>query len=153
MEQWDSKIRNYSISELASEFGVTARTLRFYEDKGLLNPKRSGQMRIYSGADRARLRLILRGKRVGFTLEEIREMMELKTLDAGGTVHLSVSLQRFRNQINTLKQQRSDIELSIAELEAGCAWLEAKMINREPSEEIKQSARAFEALALARLEH
>jgi len=142
----------FSIRELAAEFGVTARTLRFYEDKGLLQPKRSGQSRIYSAADRARLRLILRGKRVGFTLEEIREMMDLESLDSGGVVHLELSLRRFRDRIKTLKQQRSDIKLSIAELEAGCAWMEARLIEREPSEEIKRNARAFEALALARLE-
>ncbi len=144
--------QKYTISELAAEFGVTARTLRFYEDKGLLQPMRSGQTRVYSAADRARLRLILRGKRVGFTLEEIREMMDLETLESGGTIHLSISLQRFRDRIKDLKQQRSDIKLSIAELEAGCAWIEARLAAREPSEKIKRNARAFEALALARLE-
>ncbi len=144
--------QKYTISELAAEFGVTARTLRFYEDKGLLQPMRSGQTRVYSATDRARLRLILRGKRVGFTLEEIREMMDLETLESDGTIHLSISLQRFRDRIKDLKQQQSDIKLSIAELEAGCAWIEARLAAREPSETIKRNARAFEALALARLE-
>jgi DNA-binding transcriptional MerR regulator len=153
METVNAAILEYSISELATEFGVTARALRFYEDKGLLRPARSGQTRIYSAADRARLRLILRGKRVGFTLEEIREMMDLESLDSGGHVNLNTSLVRFQDRIAALKQQRSDIELSISELEAGCAWMEARMVNCEPSEEIKRNARAFEALALARLEH
>ncbi|PHR60025.1 MAG: transcriptional regulator [Robiginitomaculum sp.] len=152
MERLKSSVLEYSISQLATEFGVTARTLRFYEDKGLLRPTRSGQSRIYSAADRARLRLILRGKRVGFTLDEIREMMDLETLDSGGFIHLNTSLKRFRARIVALQQQRSDIDLSIAELEAGCAWLDARLVDREPSEEIKQNARAFEALALARLE-
>ncbi len=152
MKHLRSEIRDYSISELANEFAVTARALRFYEDKGLLAPARSGQARVYSPADRARLRLILRGKRVGFTLDEIREMMDLEELDSGGELHLATSLRRFKQRIAALKQQRSDIGVSIAELEAGCAWMQARLVDREPSNEIKRNARAFEALALARLE-
>lgn len=152
MDQWKAEIREYTISELASEFSVTARALRFYEDKGLLRPTRSGQSRIYSAADRAQLRLILRGKRVGFTLNEIREMMNLETLDSGEFIHTERSLRRFKARIKTLKQQRFDIDLSISDLEAGCAWLEAQIAKREPSDEIKRNAMAFEALALARLE-
>ncbi|VAV88837.1 Transcriptional regulator, MerR family [hydrothermal vent metagenome] len=152
MKHLDSNVRDYSISELAAEFAVTARTLRFYEDKGLLRPTRSGQTRVYSASDHARLRLILRGKRVGFTLDEIREMMDLETLDSGSIIHMNTSLRRFRARILALKQQRADIDLSIADLEAGCAWLDARLVDREPSEEIKRNAQAFEALALARLE-
>jgi len=146
------EIREYTISQLAVEFGVTARALRFYEDKGLLRPSRSGSSRVYSASDRARVRLILRGKRVGFTLDEIRQMMDLETLDSGGLIHMNTSLQQFRAKIAALQQQRSDIDLSIADLQAGCAWLEARLVDREPSEEIKRNAMAFEALALARLE-
>jgi len=152
MQELNSTIRDYSISELAAEFGVTARTLRFYEDKGLLRPSRAGQSRVYSGADRARVRLILRGKRVGFTLDEIHEMMDLESLDSDGFLDVKASIQRFRARILALKQQQSDIELSIADLEAGCAWLEARKLHREPSAEVKRNAQAFEALALARLE-
>jgi DNA-binding transcriptional MerR regulator len=152
MDRDSAEIREYTISQLAMEFGVTARALRFYEDKGLLRPSRSGSSRIYSASDRARVRLILRGKRVGFTLDEIRQMMDLETLDSGGLIHMNTSLKQFRARISALEQQRSDIDLSIADLKAGCAWLEARLVDREPSDEIKRNAMAFEALALARLE-
>jgi len=152
MDRDSAEIREYTISQLAMEFGVTARALRFYEDKGLLRPSRSGSSRIYSASDRARVRLILRGKRVGFTLDEIKQMMDLETLDSGGLIHMNTSLKQFRARISALEQQRADIDLSIADLKAGCAWLEARLVDREPSEEIKRNAMAFEALALARLE-
>ena len=152
MDRDSAEIREYTISQLAMEFGVTARALRFYEDKGLLRPSRSGSSRVYSASDRARVRLILRGKRVGFTLDEIKQMMDLETLDSGGLIHMNTSLKQFRARISALEQQRADIDLSIADLKAGCAWLEARLVDREPSEEIKRNAMAFEALALARLE-
>ena len=148
-----SASRTYSISELAEEFSVTARALRFYEDKGLLTPARHGQARVFSAADRARLRLILRGKRVGFSLEEIREMLDLESITQGSPQHLGVWLTRFRARIEVLKQQRRDIDGAIEELETGCAWMEARQADLEPSEELKSRARAFEALARARLEH
>ncbi len=69
--------RSHSISELAAELGITTRTIRFYEEKGLLAPSRNGQQRIYSAADRVRLKLILRGKRLGFTLEESRDLIDM----------------------------------------------------------------------------
>lgn len=141
----------FSIRDLAETFDVTARTLRYYEQKGLLSPTRRGATRLYSAADRARLALILRGKRVGFTLDEIKEMLDLEQLDQRGTAHLEDSLIRFRARINDLKRQREDIEESIAELEAGCAWMENRLANREPPDDIKRRARAFELLAAARL--
>jgi len=148
-----SASRTWTISELAEEFSVTARALRFYEDKGLLTPSRQGQARGFSAADRARLRLILRGKRVGFSLEEIREMLDLESITNGSPQHLGVWLIRFRARIEVLKQQRRDIDGAIEELETGCAWMEARQADLEPSEELKSRARAFEALARARLEH
>src|SRR5690606_21352750 len=87
----------FTIRDLAEAFGVTARTLRFYEQKGMLRPRRRGAARIYSAADRAHLALILRGKRVGFSLDEIREMLDLEAIDAGGHAHLIQSLSRFRD--------------------------------------------------------
>lgn len=141
----------YSIRELAETYGVTARTLRFYEQKGLLNPRRRGATRLYSAADRARLVLILRGKRVGFTLDEIKEMMDLEALNERGPAHLEDSILRFETRIDDLKRQREDIEASITELEAGISWMRERLANREPSEDIKRRARAFEALASARL--
>ncbi|PHS24113.1 MAG: transcriptional regulator [Robiginitomaculum sp.] len=143
----------WTISELAEEFSVTARALRFYEDKGLLTPTRHGQARVFSATDRARLRLILRGKRVGFSLEEIREMLDLESITSGSPQHLGVWLTRFRARIEVLKQQRRDIDGAIEELETGCAWMEARQADLEPSAELKSRARAFEALARARLEH
>ncbi len=145
--------KTYSISELAEEFSITARALRFYEDKGLLTPSRHGQTRVFSAADRARLRLVLRGKRVGFSLDEIREMLDLESITSDSPQHLGLWLKRFRTRINALKQQRRDIDDAIEELETGCAWMEARQADLEPSEELKSRARAFEALSRARLEH
>ncbi|MEE2525405.1 MerR family DNA-binding transcriptional regulator [Hyphobacterium sp. HN65] len=141
----------FSIRDLASEFGVTARTLRFYEQKGLLNPGRKGASRVYSLADRARLVLILRGKRVGFSLDEIREMLDLEAITTRDPSALSDTLERFNERIAALHSQREDIDAAIEELEAGRIWLEDRLANREPSEEIKHRARAFEALATARM--
>lgn len=141
----------FTIRDLAETFDVTPRTLRFYEQKGLLNPTRRGATRLYSAADRARVALILRGKRVGFSLDEIKEMLDLEQLDQRGTAHLEDSLTRFKTRIADLKRQRDDIEAALAELEAGCAWMENRLANREPPEDIKRRARAFELLAAARL--
>ena len=141
----------HTIRELADRFDVTARTLRFYEQKGLLNPKRRGATRIYSAADAARLDLILRGRRVGFTLEEIKEMQELERLDEGSRLHMESTLARFNHRIAALERQRADIEHALAELKAGCSWLEERIADRDPPEDIKRRARAFEALAAARL--
>lgn len=141
----------YTIRELADRFDVTARTLRFYEQKGLLCPKRRGSTRVYSAADAARLDLILRGRRVGFSLEEIREMQEIERLDEGSRGRLEAALGRFRTRIATLERQRRDIDYALAELNAGCRWLEEKLADRDPPEDIKRRARAFEALAAARL--
>jgi len=150
MTQHKSKAE-YTIRELADRFDVTARTLRFYEQKGLLSPTRRGSTRVYSAADAARLDLILRGRRVGFSLEEIREMQEIERLDAGSRHRLEAALERFRDRIATLERQRRDIDYALAELTAGCRWLEEKIADREPPEDIKRRARAFEALAAARL--
>ena len=141
----------YTIRALADRFGVTARTLRFYEQKGLLSPRRRGAARVYSAADAARLDLILRGRRVGFTLEEIKEMQELERLDEGSRLHLEAALTRFRDRIATLERQRADIDHALKELTAGTRWLEERLADREPPEDIKRRARAFEALAAARL--
>ena len=143
---------HYTISDLAREFGVTARAIRFYEDQGLLHPSRDGRKRVFSAADRARLRLILRGKRVGFSLAEIKEMLDLEALGAGGKAHIEDALRRFRERIAALRVQRRDITASIEELEAGCTWMEERLADRDPPEDLKRSARAFEALARARLE-
>jgi len=114
----------FTISDLARDFGVTLRTLRFYETRGLLAPARSGMTRIYSGRDRARLALILKGKQLGFTLVEIRAMLANEEGKAGEGREKSASvggLQLTRGQIaeqlELLRTQRTEIEGAIAELE------------------------------------
>lgn len=106
----------FSISDLAEEFSVTARALRFYEDAGLLSPKRQGLVRIYSKRDRARLAWILRGKRVGFSLAEIREMIELYDHGDGQQTQRRFTLEKCRERIVQLKQQREDIDAMLEEL-------------------------------------
>lgn len=114
--------KTYSISELTSEFDVTPRSLRFYESRGLLTPVRAGLSRIYSDQDRARLKLILHGKRLGFTLLEIRMMLqdaEAKNSPEApfdGSLHLTEA--QTIEQLELLRQQQEDIEKAIGELEA-----------------------------------
>ena len=119
--------RTFSIRELCREFGATPRALRFYEDRGLLTPHRDGLTRVYSARDRVRLDLILRGKRVGFGLAEIGEMLDLYDRRDGQVAQMAVSLGKFRDRIGALRRQRMDIDDAIAMLEDGCQWLEAKL--------------------------
>lgn len=107
----------FTIRDLIREFGVTARTLRFYEEKGLLAPERAGQDRLYSRRDRARLKYVLMGKCVGFSLEEIRDMLDLYDLGDGQATQLRVAHERFIEQIDRLKRQRTEIDRALAELE------------------------------------
>jgi len=106
----------YTISELAQEFGVTTRTLRHYEDQGLVTPKRDGINRIYSHRDRVRLKLALRGKRLGFSLSELRELFQLYDLandERRQLEEFAVKLERRRSQ---LEQQREDVEVMLNEI-------------------------------------
>lgn len=108
--------RRFTIRDLAEEFGCTHRTIRFYEDQGLLKPRRAGQARIFSARDRARLSLILRGRRLGFSLSDIAEMLDLYDADPGHVRQLTVALQKGRARIEQLERQRADIEAALAEL-------------------------------------
>lgn len=117
---------HFTISDLSCEFGVTARALRFYEDEGLIAPERRGLQRIYSARDRARLAWILRGKRVGFSLAEIREMIDLYDIGDGRQVQRQVTLERCRDRIATLDRQKHDIDAAIAELQEFVDLLETQ---------------------------
>lgn len=122
----------FTIRDLAREFGVTARTLRFYEEKELLSPERQGQERLYSRRDRARLKLVLMGKRVGFSLEEIRSMLDLYDLGDGRVTQLKVSYARFNERIERLKQQRAEIDEAIEAMQRASESL-AEMLKERGS--------------------
>ena len=117
----------FSISDLSAEFGVTARALRFYEDEGLISPERRGTARIYSHRDRARLAWILRGKRVGFSLGEIRELLDLYDIGDGRRAQRSATIARCRDRIAMLAAQKHDIDAAIAELSQFIALLEPQL--------------------------
>lgn len=107
----------FTISELAREFGVTTRTIRFYEDQGLLSPKREGTSRVFSPRDRVRLKLALRGKRLGFSLAEIRELFELYDVSRDEHQQLEEFLTRLERRRADLEQQREDIEVMLREID------------------------------------
>lgn len=108
--------RMYSVTELARELGVTPRTLRFYEDKGLLKPQRVGGTRVYLARDRARLILILRGKRLGFSLREINEYLDLYDADPTHRAQIDRLLLLVQDRIQLLEQQREALEETLGEL-------------------------------------
>lgn len=110
--------RRFSISELAREFDITTRSIRFYEDQGLLNPAREGQTRIYSKQDRVRLKLTLRGKWLGFSLAEIRELFDLYDADKSSRTQLQTMLGLVEEKRETLQQQMEDIRMVLLELDA-----------------------------------
>lgn len=122
-----AKAVTYSITQLAEEFGLTTRAIRFYEDKGLLSPERQGQSRIYHPRDRARLILIVRGKLVGLALSEIKEILSLYDLEDGCETQNRVAIEKFRRRIASLEKQRREIDLQISALQEGCNRLERQL--------------------------
>ncbi len=117
----------YTISELASEFAITARAIRFYEDKNLLQPRRNGLARVYGRRDRGRLKLILRGKRLGFTLSDISEMLDLYDPHGEGRNQLRLAQAKINKRLAVLKQQRRDIDEVIGELQENCGLVTAQL--------------------------
>ena len=112
----EGRDRTYSITELCKEFQVTPRTLRFYEQKGFLSPARRGWTRLFSYRDRARLKLILRGKKVGFSLEEIKELLDLYSLRDGQLTQLRVASTKMRERLEALQIQRVELDEAILDL-------------------------------------
>ena len=106
----------YTITDLAREFGLTTRAIRFYEDQGLLSPQRAGRSRIYGNRDRARLKLTLRGKRLGLSLSEIRELIDMYDAATGDQAQLERFIEVLEKRRGALEQQREDIEAVLEEI-------------------------------------
>ena len=113
----------YTIGDVCAEFGVTPRALRFYEAKGLLSPIREGQKRLFTNRDLARLKLILRGKRFGFSLSEIKDLLDLYHVDDGQVTQLSATLEAAHRHNEELIAQRDEVNLAITDLEEHMAQI------------------------------
>lgn len=124
----------YTIAQLSQEFGITPRAIRFYEDKSLLSPTRQGMNRIYSRRDRARLALILRGKRLGFRLDDIKEMLDLYDHGDGQIEQMQFTLERSRERIAELERQRQDVDDAIRELKDIVKMIERELAARRAAE-------------------
>ena len=142
--------RTFTIRNLCVEFRVTPRALRFYEDKGLLYPAREGLNRVYNHRDRARLQLILRGKRVGLSLAEIREILDLYDENDGGAAQMAKSLKKFRERISALEAQRDDIDGAIEQLRGGCDRMERQLTQLRP--DLLPRAADYDQVLRARLD-
>jgi DNA-binding transcriptional MerR regulator len=117
MNQTETSDKTYTIGELAEEFGITSRALRLYEEEGLLDPQREGTRRIYSERNRVRLRLILRGKRLGWSLSEIRESFDLYDSSLGEEAQLEWMLEKLAQRRESLMAQKKDINNALQDLE------------------------------------
>lgn len=121
----------FNIGDLCKEFHVSARTLRFYEEKGLLSPRRDGQDRLYSRRDRVRLQYVLMGKCVGFSLDEIREMLDFHDVGERQGANLRAALGKFQERIGRLERQKGEIDRALAELGHASKRLEGMIATRE----------------------
>ena len=142
--------RTFTIRQLCLEFKCTPRALRFYEDKGLLSPGRQGLNRVYSYKDRARLQIILRGKRVHLSLAEIREILDLYDKNDGGAAQNAKALAKFRERIVTLEAQREDLDHAIAELRTACERIEDQLSKSRP--DLLPEAEAYDKVVRARVD-
>jgi DNA-binding transcriptional MerR regulator len=107
----------YSVTELAEDLSITPRAIRFYETKGLIKPQRAGTTRVYNHRDRARMHLILRGKRLGFTLADIKEYLDIYDIDPSQVKQVRLLLEKVERRIGELEQQREDLETTLIELD------------------------------------
>jgi DNA-binding transcriptional MerR regulator len=123
----------FSITDLAAEFSVTTRTLRFYEEKSLLNPIRDGQKRWYSSSDRTRLKLVLRGKRLGLTLQESSEIIAMYDPQSSNEQQLLALIEKIRIKREDLERQRHDLDAMIGELDEWLDRYEAELSSTNPS--------------------
>lgn len=121
----------FSIRDLCDAFDATPRALRFYESQGLISPRRVGRMRIYSARDRARLQLILRGKRFGFSLAEIGELLDLYDVGDGQVTQLELTAATAREKLEVLKAKRADLDAAIGDLEEQIALVDRLLNDRK----------------------
>ncbi len=133
----------YGIAELAREFGVTARTIRHYEDEGLIAPLRDGQRRVYRPRDRTRLRLILRGRRLGFALAEVREIVDLYDAPPGEAGQLDLLLAKIAGRRAELEAKRADLEATLADLETVSKNCRKRLREMKNTDHSTARARAF----------
>jgi len=125
--------KTHTISELAREFGVTTRTIRFYEEKGLVSPLREGQKRLYTNADRVRIKLILRGKRIGMTLQECVEFIDMYDPEHNNTEQLHSLIDNVKKRREQLLQQKKDIDEMLAGLDEVQGLCEASLAGEKPA--------------------
>jgi DNA-binding transcriptional MerR regulator len=122
----------FRIGEMAKTFGVTLRALRFYEDKGLLSPKRDGSTRLYTRRDRTRLKLILLGRKVGFSLRDVKQMIDLYDPTGTNVKQLRLTLDKSEKQLVRLQKQRAAIDEAIGDLTQAMDIVRAKLADRQP---------------------
>ena len=121
------------IGDMAKTFGVTLRTLRFYEDKGLISPKRDGSTRLYTRRDKARLKLILLGRKVGFSLRDVKQMIDLYDPNGSNTKQLRLTMEKSERQLTRLQKQRVAIDEAISELSDLMTAVRAQLAERLPT--------------------
>ena len=126
-ENADDRDAFFRIGDLARQFGVSLRTLRFYEDKGLLNPKRDGVTRLYTRRDKTRLQLILLGRRVGFSLRDVKQMIDLYDSEGTNAKQLRIALEKSEKQLARLNKQRQAIDDAISELSDNMSVVRARL--------------------------